>query len=548
MRVRMTYSTPPVPCDDATYGEVEDYTIVTGPPAPWLSANPLSGTLNYGESITIAVGFDSYGLPAGDYSGTLVFTCSDPYHPVVNIDVLLHVTSPFFPQIAVDPSFFSFEIHPGGTERDILTVENMGTDTLFYNMDIEYIQDHPKIVGTRPEADPANCEAAGGSFPGKMVYSDDPYNLQFEFACGDASGEAGTECDGNYIYTTKWNGTGNFFRYELDGTFIGQFYIAGTAGVRDLAYDGVYMYGAAANTSLFEMDFNDELLVNTLSAPVATRAIAYDEGENGFWANNWSNNPVLFDRSGTVIKSFEINGDESFYGFAYMDNDEGLALWGNSQSGNGNTLKRYSLPEGTWESDFDMTSILTMPVPGTDIAGGLYMSPDICTGRWTLGGLVQNICLWGVEMGTVPTTPSDWLEVEPMMGSLAPGASKEHDIIAYSGNFIWYEFHEAMIVISSNDPVTPELQIPVFIGIINDLDDGTTQYFMMYPNPTSNGFTIKSDNDFNTVKVFNQSGRLILEREVHSREINISSNMPIGIYFVEITSDYGQATQKLIVQ
>nr|NQU93541.1 T9SS type A sorting domain-containing protein [Bacteroidota bacterium] len=126
--------------------------------------------------------------------------------------------------------------------------------------------------------------------------------------------------------------------------------------------------------------------------------------------------------------------------------------------------------------------------------------------------------------------------------------SKEHDIIAYSGNFIWYEFHEAMIVISSNDPVTPELQIPVFIGIINDLDDGTTQYFMMYPNPTSNGFTIKSDNDFNTVKVFNQSGRLILEREVHSREINISSNMPIGIYFVEITSDYGQATQKLIVQ
>nr|NQU91948.1 hypothetical protein [Bacteroidota bacterium] len=240
-------------------------------------------------------------------------------------------------------------------------------------------------------------DAAPGAVPGPVQYSDDIYDLEFEYPCAVADGEAGIETDGNYIYTSKWNGD-LFYRYDLIGTYIGEFQVPGAANVRDMAYDGTYFYGAAANTSLFEMDFDSQTLISTISAAVATRAIAYDDGEDGFWANNWSDSPTLYDRSGAVLNSFNINGDESFYGFAYMDNDIGTALWGYSQTGNMNTLKRYSLPDGTWESDFDMTTILSMPVPGTDIAGGLFMSWDFFPCTWTLGGVVQNVCLWGIEI------------------------------------------------------------------------------------------------------------------------------------------------------
>ncbi len=45
-----------------------------------------------------------------------------------------------------------------------------------------------------------------------------------------------------------------------------------------------------------------------------------------------------------------------------------------------------------YEMDFDMMTILTMPVTG-DIAGGLFMHPYIVSGFWTIGDLVQNVCL-----------------------------------------------------------------------------------------------------------------------------------------------------------
>nr|NQU93516.1 T9SS type A sorting domain-containing protein [Bacteroidota bacterium] len=82
-----------------------------------------------------------------------------------------------------------------------------------------------------------------------------------------------------------------------------------------------------------------------------------------------------------------------------MNNEIGEVLWGFSQTDNMNTIKRYNLPDGTWESDFDVTSVLSLPDPGTDIAGGLFFAHDINPSFSTLGGLVQNVCLWDLDMG-----------------------------------------------------------------------------------------------------------------------------------------------------
>jgi len=67
-------------------------------------------------------------------------------------------------------------------------------------------------------------EAVPGSVPGEIQYTDDPFDLQFEYPCADASGEAGIETDGSYLYTTKWNGD-LFFRYGMDGTYIESFMV-----------------------------------------------------------------------------------------------------------------------------------------------------------------------------------------------------------------------------------------------------------------------------------------------------------------------------------
>jgi len=93
MRIRMTYSTPPCPCGDATYGETEDYTItVTGSQAPcWISASPLSASLEPDETMEILLFFNSYGRMAGLYNGYVDFNITDPFISNINVPVTLHI-------------------------------------------------------------------------------------------------------------------------------------------------------------------------------------------------------------------------------------------------------------------------------------------------------------------------------------------------------------------------------------------------------------------------------------------------------------------------
>ena len=73
------------------------------------------------------------------------------------------------------------------------------------------------------------------------------FDLQFQYPCAIGGGEAGIESDGNFLYTTKWNGPG-IYKYGLDGTYIGILNVG--SGIRDLAYDGNYFYGATASPTV----------------------------------------------------------------------------------------------------------------------------------------------------------------------------------------------------------------------------------------------------------------------------------------------------------
>jgi hypothetical protein len=52
MRIRMTYSTAPTPCGSATYGEIEDYTVVIGQPANLQPPQNIAATVN-GTSVIL---------------------------------------------------------------------------------------------------------------------------------------------------------------------------------------------------------------------------------------------------------------------------------------------------------------------------------------------------------------------------------------------------------------------------------------------------------------------------------------------------------------
>ncbi|OQX74474.1 MAG: hypothetical protein B6D61_11590, partial [Bacteroidetes bacterium 4484_249] len=224
-------------------------------------------------------------------------------------------------------------------------------------------------------------QAQVDSFNDKLPYTkitpipaDEVFDLTFEYDCAVGYGEAGIETDGNYIYTTNWNGS-EFYKYDLDGTYLGSF-TCGSAGlIRDLAYNGTYFYGSPASTIVYEMDFDAQTVISTFTAPTNCRAIAYNEEEDCFYANNWFSDIVKFDNAGNNLGSFPVGPvGNNYYGFAFQGEsycfNDGPFLWGYAQVGaTQNELIQIELPSGLETGVyFDVGSIIPTNM---NIAGGL---------------------------------------------------------------------------------------------------------------------------------------------------------------------------------
>jgi len=284
------------------------------------------------------------------------------------------------------------------------------SDEYVYNTNEVPVMWNPPMTGTIPMAAAFNVVYVGPQLKSvgpnvdaaseitiiefeEAVSSRDMGDLQFTFPNADASGEAGCESDGEFFYTVLWNGS-NYFKYDLEGNLLETFSIPGTSSVRDLAFDGELMYGAAANTTVYVMDFATQTLITQFTAPTAVRAIAYNEDEQVFYGNNWGTDIVTFDASGANLGSFTPSVT-SIYGLAYDKwTDGNQYLWAYDQGANDAT--QFSLPDGT-------PTGLTIDVAGiigsTEMAGGLFTQPALyADDKVTLGGNAQNAIAWGIEL------------------------------------------------------------------------------------------------------------------------------------------------------
>lgn len=161
-------------------------------------------------------------------------------------------------------------------------------------------------------------------FPSKDVTvntSKAAWDIAFTF---DASAAAnpGIETDGQNFYTVTWNDT-TFTRYDMDGLNPVTFGVTGVTSLRDMAYDGTYFYGAAADMNLYQMDLANETLISTITVTctgvTGIRHIAYDptldSGNGGFWIGNWDELGAV-SMSGTELIASTATL-ESCYGSAY---------------------------------------------------------------------------------------------------------------------------------------------------------------------------------------------------------------------------------------
>jgi hypothetical protein len=255
-----------------------------------------------------------------------------------------------------------------------------------------------------------------------------------------AAGCPGIETDGTNIWTVYWNPAAagrNFDKYDMNGNFIEEFAISGVSAVRDMAFDPAtgYAYGAAATTTIFEMDLANQLLVRSFTGATACRAIAFDDDDVTLWGNNWDTPFAEFDLNGAATgNSLTV---PSIYGAAYdnWSDPANPTMWVFQGTGGGDPqwLIEYALDGSATGRTIDLTLV---PGFNAGIAGGLASYSD-GNAAYLLANLQQDpnliVKVFLADLGGT-TDPEVTFNVDMntaiMLGDFVPGT----DVVYIAGS------------------------------------------------------------------------------------------------------------------
>ncbi len=384
---------------------------------------------------------------------------------------------------------------------------------------------------------------------------------------GSSAGQQAVATDGNYIYTASWQsaptGGYTFYQYNLDGTFVEGFDIAGATGIRDLTTDGQYFYGSSGGAQIFCMDFTTRTLVSTINCSgLTSRHLTYDPVRDGFWAGNWTT-LALYSRTGALIQ----NGPAptSAYGSSYYvdaDGVEHLYLFCQiSPDGSGETTNRvevidYNITTNTLVSD---PVHVCNDMPGYDaedgIAGGCFIGTY--NNKTCFFANVQQspniVAIYDLEAGPVPPTPPTegilgviLYRNDEFVGIFDANTTTFVDEGLESGHYNYTirviyggEYDVTYYAMSCGD----EAEAVINIGVTEN-DEVINS---IYPNPTSGDLYINAT-AMKHVTVFNAMGQMVLDQEVSGDSMVLNmGQLESGVYMVKVTTETGSNVKRINV-
>ena len=109
--------------------------------------------------------------------------------------------------------------------------------------------------------------------------------------------------------------------------------------------------------------------------------------------------------------------------------------------------------------------------------------------------------------------------------------------------------HAAAVIenMSQGDNKTVSSKHAVLISQVLSVPDNEHVELSIYPNPTNGLVSIEGIEDLQTVKVFNISGQEVIYQETSELQLDMTA-LQSGVYFLELTTQNGSITKKLIKQ
>lgn len=149
--------------------------------------------------------------------------------------------------------------------------------------------------------------------------------------------------DGTYVYTSVYNEDGRIEKYDFDGNKLGTYKVDGLEGIRNMAYDGEWLYVADNTTNIHRIDPATMENLEDIAISEYSRHMAYiptlDDGKGGFEVGDWQTSiyvtkngskigtgPILKGASGTAyyngkLYAFEQGNDANKYTVGIYDEE-----------------------------------------------------------------------------------------------------------------------------------------------------------------------------------------------------------------------------------
>lgn len=86
---------------------------------------------------------------------------------------------------------------------------------------------------------------------------------------------------------------------------------------------------------------------------------------------------------------------------------------------------------------------------------------------------------------------------------------------------------------------------PIYLGV--DEKEMSELAFSVFPNPTKTNITVRSKENIDEVRIYNQIGNIVLTKTVDFQRIDVS-NLPKGLYIIEALANESISWKKIIIQ
>ena len=193
---------------------------------------------------------------------------------------------------------------------------------------------------------------------------------------GPKSGMA-TATDGKYVYVSIYNEDGRIDKYDLMGNFVASYKIDNIEGIRNLAYDGEWLYVADNTTKIHRVDIATMKNVEDIAISEYSRHLAFvptlDGGNGGFEVGDWQSS-IYVAKNGSKLGTGPIYKGAS--GTAYANGK--IYAFEQGNDANKYTIGIYDFATGERTGSIDMGKYFEIDDIASVSAGGMssFISND----------------------------------------------------------------------------------------------------------------------------------------------------------------------------